>query len=75
MDPLSLTPAWNPPQDHPLATNSRIASKQPERPEHPLLDERLVGANLKVVIDDGSETYNKREVAVSIAKVEREVSI
>ena len=74
VDPSSLTPAWNPPQDHPLATNSRIASKQPERPQHPLLDERLVGANLKVVVDDGGETYNKREVAVLIAKVEGEVS-
>jgi hypothetical protein len=80
VDASSLTPAWNPPEDHPLASattaaNSRIASKQPNRPQHPLFDERLVGANLKVVVNDGGETYNNREVAVSIAKVEGGVSI
>ena len=75
MDPSSPTAAWNPPQDQPLATNSPIASKQPERPQHPLLDERLVGANLKVVVDDGGESYKNREVIVSIAMVEGVVSI
>ena len=45
-DASSLTPAWN---AQPLASNSQIASKQPDRPQHPLLDERLVGAQLKVV--------------------------
>jgi len=76
VDASSLTPAWNPPEDHPLTTtNSRIASKQPDRPQHPLLDERLVGATIKAVVNDGGETYNNREVAVSIAKVERGVSI
>ena len=73
--PSSLTPAWNPPQEQPLATNSRIASKQPVRPPHPLLDEQLVGANLKVVVDDGGKSYNNREVVVSIAKVEGDISI
>ena len=38
-------------------------------PEHPLTDERLVGALLKVVVNDG-DTYKNREVEVSIAKVE-----
>jgi hypothetical protein len=65
--------------DQPLAaespaTTSQIASKQPDRPQHPLLDERLVGAQLKVVVNDG-ETYKNREVAVSIAKVEGVVGI
>jgi hypothetical protein len=65
--------------DQPLAaespaTTSQIASKQPDRPQYPLLDERLVGAQLKVVVNDG-ETYKNREVAVSIAKVEGVVSI
>jgi hypothetical protein len=74
VDASSLTPAWNPPEE-PLATNSQIASKQPDRPQHPLIDERLVGAQLKVVVDDGGETYKNREVAVSIAKVAGVVSI
>ena len=56
------------------ATTSQIASKQPDRPQYPLLDERLVGAQLKVVVNDG-ETYKNREVTVSIAKVEGVVSI
>ena len=76
MDASSFTPAWNPPGDQPLATTSQpgIASKEPDRPHHPLLDERLVGAQLKVVVNDG-ETYKDREVFVSIARVEGVVSI
>ena len=70
-DASFLTPAWN---AQPLASNSQIASKQPDRPQHPLLDERLVGAQLKVVVNDG-ENYKNREVAVSIARVEGVVSI
>jgi hypothetical protein len=70
----SLSSAWNPPQDQPLATNSQIASKQPDRPQHVLLDERLVGAQLKVVVNDG-EIYKNREVIVSIFKVAGVVSI
>jgi hypothetical protein len=70
---LSLTPAWSP-EDQPLATSSQIATKQPDRPQHPLLDERLVGALLKVVVDN-DDTYKKREVTVSIAKIEGVVSI
>ena len=74
MDASALSPAWNPPEDQPLATNSQIASKQPDRPQHPLLDERLVGAKLRVVVNDG-ETYRDREVCVSIARIEGAVSI
>ena len=74
MDAPALSPAWNPPEDQPLATNSQIASKQPDRPQHPLLDERLVGAQLRVVVNDG-ETYRDREVCVSIARIEGAVSI
>jgi hypothetical protein len=74
VDASSFTPAWNPPEDQPLATNSQIASKQLDRPQHPLLDERLVGAQLKVVVNDG-ENYKDREVFVSIARVEGVVSI
>ena len=74
MDASSLTPAWNPPEDQPIATNSQIASKQPDRPQHYLLDERLVGAQLKVVVNNG-ENYINREVIVSIARVEGVVSI
>ena len=73
-DPSSLTPAWSPPEDQPLATSSQIVSKQPDRPEHPLLDERLVGALLKAVVNDG-ETYKNREVSVSIAKIDDDISI
>ena len=69
VDPSSLTPAWSPPEVQHLATSSQIASKQPDRPQHPLLDERLVGTLLKVVINDG-KTYKNREVKVLIAKVE-----
>jgi hypothetical protein len=61
---LSLTPL----EDKPLAA-SQITSNQPDRPQHPLLDERLVGAQLRVVINDG-ETYKNREVTVLIAQVE-----
>jgi hypothetical protein len=74
VDASSLTPAWNPPEDQPLPTNSQIASKLPDRPQHPLLDERLVGTQLKVVVNDG-ENYKDREVFVSIARVEGVVSI
>jgi hypothetical protein len=74
VDTSSFTPAWNPPEDQPLATTSQIASKQPDRRQHPLLDERLVGAKIKVVVNDG-ETYKDREVFVSIARVEGVVSI
>jgi hypothetical protein len=74
VDPSTLTPAWNPPEDQPLATSSQIASKQPDWPKYPLLDVRLVGARLKVVVNDG-ENYKNREVAVSIADVEGVVSI
>jgi hypothetical protein len=74
VDSSSLTPAWSPPEDQRLATNSQIASKPPDSPQHPLLDERLVGALLKAVVNDG-ETYKNREVEVSIAKVEGVVSI
>jgi hypothetical protein len=38
------------------------------------LDERLVGASLKVVVNDG-DSYKNREVAVTIAKSEGVVSI
>ena len=61
---MSLTPAWNLPEDRPLATSNQIARKQPDRPQHPLLDERLVGAQLRVVVNDG-ETYRDREVCRS----------
>jgi hypothetical protein len=70
----TLSPAWNPPQDRPLPTNSQIASKQPDRPQHPLLDERLIGAQLKVVVNNG-ENYKNREVPVSIASVGGVISI
>ena len=74
MDASSFTPAWNPPEDQPLVTNTQIASKQPDRPQHPLLDERLVGAQPKVVVNNG-ESYKDREVFISIARVEGVVSI
>jgi hypothetical protein len=69
VDQSSLTPAWSPPEDLPLATSS-----QPVSPQYPLLDERLVGSLLKVIVNDG-EIYKNREVTVSIAKVEGVVSI
>ena len=75
MDPSSLTPAWNPCEE-PLANNSQISS-QPDRTQgsqHPLLDERLVGALLKVVVNDG-DSYKDREVVVSIARDGGAVSI
>ena len=73
MDPSSLTPAWNP-HEEPLATNSQMVqtASQPDRPrgpQYPLLDERLVGAQLKVVVNNG-ESYRDREVIVSIARIE-----
>ena len=67
-DTSSLTPTWNPPEDQPLATCSRIVSKPPDRPQHPLLDERLVGARLKVAINN-SDTGKNSEGVVLIAKV------
>jgi hypothetical protein len=75
VDPSSLTPAWSPPEDQHLATSSQISSITAGGPQHPLLDERLVGASLKVFVNDGGETYNNREVEVSIVKDEGVVSI
>jgi hypothetical protein len=69
MDTSSLTP-----EDQPLATSSRIATKQPERPQHPLLDERLIGARLKVIVDN-VDTGKKRESVVLIANVDGVVRI
>ena len=74
VDPSSATPAWSPPEDQPLATSSQLA-RTPDMPQYPLLDERLVGASLKVVVNDGGDSYNNREVIVSIAKVEGVVGI
>ena len=74
MDTSSFTPTWNPPEDQPLATSSQIASKQPDRPQHHLLDERLLGARLKVVVNNG-DTGKKSEAVVSIAKVDGVVGI
>jgi hypothetical protein len=74
MDTSSLTPTWNPPEDQPLATSSRITGKQPDRPQHYLLDKRLVGARLKVVLNNG-DTGKKSEAVVSIAEVDGVVSI
>jgi hypothetical protein len=65
----------DPSEVQPLATNSRISGNQPDRPQHHLLNERLVGAQLKVVVNDGDDTYKNREVAVSIAKVDGVVGI
>jgi len=48
VDSSSLTPAWSPSEDQRLATSSHIASNPPDRPQYPLLDERLAGALLKV---------------------------
>ena len=67
---MSLDPARNPPEDQPLATSSRIT----DGPQYPLLDEQLVGAQLKVFVNDG-ENYKYREITVLIAKVEGVVSI
>jgi hypothetical protein len=66
---LSLTPL----EDQPLVA-SQITSNQQNRPQHSLLDERLVVAQLRVVVDDG-ETYKNREVTVLIAQVEGIVCI
>jgi len=78
MDILSstrTTPTWNPPEDQPLATSSRIASRQPGRPEYHLLDERLVGARLKVVVNNTDTGKKSEAVVVLIAKVDGVVSI
>jgi hypothetical protein len=72
VDSLSLTPAWNPPEDQP-SSSSQIASKQPDRLQYPLLDERLVGTQLKVVVN--GKNYRNREVVISIIKVDGVVSI
>ena len=60
VDSSSLTPAWSPSEDQRLATSSHIASNPPDRPQYPLLDERLVGASLKVVVNDG-DSYKNRD--------------
>ena len=73
MDPSSLTPAWSP-EDQRLATSSQIITKPLNMPPHPPLDERLLGALLKVVINDGDK-YKDREVVASIVKDEGVVSI
>ena len=64
------------PEGQHLDTSIQNAGKPPDVPrlEHPLLDARLVGASLKVLVDDG-ETYKNRLVDVSIAEVEGDVCI
>ena len=68
MDPSSLTPAWSP-EDQCLATSSQIITKPLNTPPHPLLDKWLLGALLKVVVNDGDK-YKDREVVASIVKDE-----
>jgi hypothetical protein len=50
-----------------------MAITRPDGPQHPLLDERLVGAQLQVIVN--GDNYKNREVTVSIAKVGESVSI
>ena len=73
IDTSSLTPTWNPPEDQPLATSSRIVGKQPDGPQHHLLDERLVGTRLKVVVNN-PDTGKNSEGTVRISKVDGVVS-
>ena len=74
--PSSLTPMRSSPEGQHLDTSIQNAGKLPDvhQLEHPLLDARLVGASLKVLVDDG-ETYKNRLVDVSIAEVEGDVCI
>jgi hypothetical protein len=56
------------------ASSPTPSSLTPLNPQHPLLDERLVGAQLKAIVNDG-DNYKDREVFVSIVKVEGVLSL
>jgi hypothetical protein len=74
VDASSLSPVWNLPEEQLLATNNKVISKQPDRPQHPLLDERLISAQVKAVVN-GGENYKNREDFVSIDRVEGVLSL
>jgi len=56
-----------------LLAAARWDITQPDRPQHLLLDEQLVGAQLQVIVN--GDNYKNRGVTVSIAKIEESVSI
>ncbi|CAA7270382.1 unnamed protein product [Cyclocybe aegerita] len=57
----------------PVATTSSTALLLQELPHHLLLDPRLVGTTLKVIVNSGS--YSEKELSVTINEVDGQVSI
>jgi len=85
-DYVLSSPAWNPSSRTPraplpdfpeteLASCSRHPpiSQQQQRPVHPLLDSRLTGAKMKVLVTGGQ--HKDKEMAVTIAEVSGQLSI
>lgn len=74
---LPSSPAWDPssrtPQPNPDNAESRSAPNDAFDQDHPLLDLRLVDAQLRVSVTGGK--FNKRELAVSVRSIEGRLSI
>jgi hypothetical protein len=85
-DYVLSSPAWNPSSRTPqaplpdlpeieLASCSRHPpiSQQQQHPAHPLLDSRLTGAKMKVLVTGGQ--HKDKEMAITIAEVSGQLSI
>jgi hypothetical protein len=78
--PYSSSPAWNPshvlpPDNDPTVEGpSRLSvSQEKPKPKHILLDSRLIGVQLKVVVDGGN--YKKKELTASVESVQDGLNI
>jgi hypothetical protein len=77
------SPAWNPSSRTPIPhfpdTEGASCSHHPpirplqQRPAHPLLDSRLIGAKMKVSVTGGE--HNNKEMVVTIAQLDGQLSI
>jgi hypothetical protein len=82
VDPSSQTPLRDPPSHTPVsntlsqtatpALTSTLASSS-QAATHPLLDARLIGAVLKVMVDGAD--HKKKELVISVSEVDRQVKI
>ncbi|KAF8809404.1 hypothetical protein BYT27DRAFT_7222356 [Phlegmacium glaucopus] len=75
----SSTPAWDPPPrtpthlSSPFASTSQITPMEQEVSQNPLIDRRLIGAELNAVANGGS--YKDKSLTVSIVEVDGRICI
>jgi hypothetical protein len=82
-DYILSSPAWNPssrtPVPHFLETEEASCSHHPpispqqQDPAHPLLDSRLIGAKMKVLVTGGE--HKDKEMVIAVAQVNGQLSI